>query len=88
MHFVLSMLLISMLSLPGGSAWSASAEPMPELQAAQRAGWDTVSILAQGMAGSDPRRFPGMHAWLKDYRAAGGVLGKRAANAPVGRIGA
>jgi len=38
------------------------------------------------MAAADPRRFPGVHAWLKDYRAAGGIPGKRAAGGPVPRI--
>lgn len=59
-----------------------AAQPFVELDAARRAGWDTVSILAHSMTVSDARRFPGIHAWLKEFRAAGGVPGKRPAGAP------
>jgi hypothetical protein len=78
--------LVSCLLVAGAQAWSATAEPFPELQAAQRAAWETVGILAQGMAGSDPGRFPGIHAWLKDYRSLGGSSGKPPQNAPLPKI--
>ena len=81
---VLPLLLVLSLSfVPVSTAMAAGAEPFAELRSAQRMGWDTASILAQGMAGSDPRRFPGIHAWLKEYRAIGGVPGKRAATAVI-----
>ena len=72
-------LLVWMLWLPGQAAWAAAAMPVSELQEAQRAGWDTAASLTQGMAAADPRRFPGIHEWLKEYRAAGGTPGKRSA---------
>jgi hypothetical protein len=55
---------------------------------AQRMGWDTANVLAQGMAAADPKRFPGIQAWLKDFRAAGGTPGKRSAPGPVRRLDA
>jgi len=69
-------------------ARALAAEPMPELQGAQRAAWQTVAVLAQAMTGSDPGRFPGLHAWLKEYRAAGGPIGKLADAAPLPKIDA
>jgi hypothetical protein len=60
-----------------------AAQPLAEVEAARRAGWDTVSILAQSMAAADARRFPGVHAWLKEFRAAGGSPGKRPASMPL-----
>jgi hypothetical protein len=79
-------LLVSCLLAAGAQAWSAAAEPFPELQAAQRAAWETVGILAHGMTGSDPRRFTGINAWLKEYRSLGGAIGKPPPNAPLPRI--
>jgi hypothetical protein len=38
------------------------------------------------MTGSDPRRFPGINAWLKEYRSLGGAIGKPPQNAPLPRI--
>jgi hypothetical protein len=35
------------------------------------------------MGASDVRRFPGIHGWLKEFRAAGGVPGKRLTGAPI-----
>ena len=78
--------LMSCLFAASAQAWSAMAEPFPELQAAQRAAWGTVGILAQGMTGSDPRRFPAIHAWLKEYRSLGGPIGKPPQNAPLPKI--
>jgi len=65
-----------------------AAEPdlAAELRTAQRMGWDTASILAQAMAGSDAKRFAGMHAWLKEYRAAGGTTSRIVAETPVPRF--
>ncbi|MPZ44501.1 MAG: hypothetical protein GEV05_14080 [Betaproteobacteria bacterium] len=80
--------LMSWLYLAGAQAWSAMTEPFPELQAAQRAAWETVGILAHGMTGSDPRRFPGIHAWLKEYRSLGGSIGKPPQNAPLPKLDA
>ena len=82
MRFLSTVLLVSCLSLFSMGAASALAEPFAELQAAQRAAWETVGILAHGMTGSDPRRFPGIHAWLKEYRSLGGSIGKPPQNAP------
>jgi hypothetical protein len=62
------------------------AEPFPELQAAQRAAAETAAILAHGMTGADPRQFPAIHAWLKEYRALGGVIGKLPPNAPLPKL--
>ena len=70
------MLLASCLCALSARAAGALAEPFAELQAAQRAALETVGILAHGMTGADPRRFPGIHAWLKEYRAVGGFVGK------------
>lgn len=75
---VLVLLLCVGAALP--PARSAEPQQLPELRAAQRLGWDTAAVLAQGLASSDPKRFPGIHAWLKDYRAAGGTPGKRGAD--------
>ncbi len=80
-------LLMIFSVLPLGVRCSWAAQSFVELDTARRAGWDTVGILAQGMAGSDARRFPNVHAWLKEFRAAGGSLGRSAANAPIPRIG-
>jgi hypothetical protein len=81
---LLSLLVLLACSMPFVSPQrAAAAEVLPELQAAQRAGWQTVAVLAQGMASSDPRRFPGLHAWLKEYRAAGGPIGKISSGAPL-----
>lgn len=49
-------------------------------------GWDIAAVLAQGMMAADAKRFPGIHAWLKDFRAAGGTPGKRSGPEPVRRI--
>jgi hypothetical protein len=78
--------VLSWLCLAAAPASSAPAEPFAELQAAQRAAWETVGILAHGMTGSDPRRFPGIHAWLKEYRTLGGTIGKLAPNAPLPKL--
>jgi len=77
---LIALFLLLWLAGPANLSWAAATAPvLAPLQEAQRAGWDTASILAQGMASADPNRFPGIHAWLKDYRAAGGTLGKRSA---------
>jgi hypothetical protein len=65
---------------------AAQPEPLAELRAAQVLGWDIAALLAQGLAGSDAKRFPGLHAWLKDYRAAGGVPGKRLGSGTLPRL--
>ena len=62
----IGILLTSILWLTSPATWAAAAMPVSELQEAQRAGWDTASLLAQGMAAADPRRFPGIHEWLKE----------------------
>lgn len=80
-------LLLSCLMTCVGLARAASAPtPLPAVQDAQRAGWDTASLLTQALTAADPKRFPGMQAWLKEYRAVGGVPGKRAAAGPVAKI--
>lgn len=79
--------LLSCLSILCGPAWgAASPGALTVVQDAQRAGWDTASVLAQGLAAADPKWFPGMQAWLKEYRAAGGTPGKRAASGPIPKI--
>jgi len=78
--------LFLLLCLRSVATWAAAAAPITELQEAQRAGWDAASLLAQGMAAADPRRFPGIHEWLKDYRAAGGIPGRRSGSGPVPRM--
>ena len=62
---------------------TAAAQPFNELEAARRAGWDTVSILAHSMTVSDATSFANVHAWLKEFRTAGGSPGKRPAGAPL-----
>ena len=52
----------------------------------RRAGWDTVSILAHSMTVSEAQRFPSIHAWLKEFRAAGGTPGKRPPGAPIPKV--
>lgn len=74
------LLCLTALSRP---SWAALP---PAIQEAQRAGWDTASVLAQGLAAADPKRFPGMQAWIKEYRAVFGAPGKRAGSGPVPRI--
>jgi hypothetical protein len=81
------LLLISSV-LPLSARYSWAAQGFTVLDAAKRAGWNTVSIIAQGMAGSDANRFPSTHAWLKEFRAAGGVPGRSTAGAPIATIGA
>ena len=78
MRLLLSRLLIISFSVVSAARFAAAAESFDELDAARRAGWDTVNILAHSMTYSDAQRFPGMHAWLKEFRAAGGTPGKRA----------
>ena len=79
-------LLVGILWLWNAATSAAASMPGNELQDAQRAGWDTASLLAQGMSAADARRFPGIHEWLKEYRAAGGMPGKRAGPGPIPRI--
>jgi hypothetical protein len=68
--FLASSLLFS------GRVSAAGAEALPELQAAQRAAWQTVAILAHGLTGRssgghlrldlrspDPHRHPGDPGW-------------------------
>ena len=81
-------LLIISFFLAAGVCSTAAAQPFAELEAARRAGWDTVSILAHSMTVSDAVRFPNIHAWLKEFRAAGGSPGKRAPGAPPPKIDA
>jgi len=71
--------LIAILSLMLFGAAESAAPPaaLASVQEMQRAGWDTASVLAQGLAAADPKRFPGVHAWLKEYGAVGGLPGKR-----------
>jgi hypothetical protein len=70
-------------------AWSAAPpEGLSAVQDMQRASWDTASMLAQGLAAADPKRFPGVQTWLKEYRAAGGTPGKRAGPGPLPKIDA
>lgn len=86
LRFIALVLLLWLVG-PANLSWAAATLPvLAPLQEAQRAGWDTASILAQGMAAADPKRFPGIHAWLKDYRASGGTLGKRSAAAPLPKL--
>ncbi len=86
MRRLVTIVLLVCLGLSGAPARSATAESFPELQAAQRAAWETLGILAQGMTGSDPRRFPGLDAWLKEYRSLGGFIGKPPQNAPLRKL--
>ena len=82
-----ALFLLFLLAGPVNLCSAAATVPvLAPLQDAQRAGWDTAGILAQGMAAADPKRFPGIHAWLNDYRAAGGALGKRSAGAPLPKL--
>jgi hypothetical protein len=81
MRLFAAVVLIALSLLASTRLHAAGAEPLPELLQAQRAAWQTVSILAHGMTGSDPGRFPGLHAWLKEYRTAGGPIGKMAPTA-------
>lgn len=69
--------LFGFFLLTAGARIGAAAPAFVELDAARRAGWDTVSILAHSMTVSDAQRFPSVHAWLKEFRTAGGVVGKR-----------
>lgn len=69
-----------------GVSHAAQTEPLAELRAAQALGWDIAAVLAQGLASSDAKRFPDIHAWLKDYRAAGGTPGKRLGTGVVPRF--
>ena len=66
----------------------AAAQPFVELDAARRAGWDTLNILAHSMSYSEAQRFPSVHAWLKEFRAAGGTPGKRTPGAPLPKFDA
>lgn len=59
-----------------------AADAVPELTAVQRAGWEVANTLAQALAVSEAKRFPGMHAWLKELRAAGGLAGAKPSAAP------
>jgi len=79
-------LLVCSLCLIAAPAHAAAAEDFPELQAARRAAWETVGILAHGMTGADPSHFPGIQAWLKEYRALGGPIGKPPSNAPLPKL--
>lgn len=81
--FLLALLSLMPFAAPVGAA---EADVASELRNAQRMGWNTANILALAMAGSDAKRFPAMHAWLKEFRAAGGLPAKRAADAPVPRF--
>lgn len=74
----IALLWICLLFVAGSHVHAAApASTTTAIADAQRAGWDTVNVLAQGLAAADPKRFPGLHAWLKEYRAAGGTPGKR-----------
>ena len=86
MRRLVPIVLLSWLYLASAQAWSATTASSPELQQAQRAAWETVGILAHGMTGSDPRRFPGIHGWLKEYRALGGAIGKPPPTAPLPKL--
>jgi hypothetical protein len=86
LHLRWIVLLAACLGFFNARALGAPAEPAPELQAAQRAALETVGILAQGMTASDPRRFAAIHAWLKEYRSLGGVVGKLSPNAARPRL--
>jgi hypothetical protein len=88
LRLVATALLVCTLALAAAQARGAPAEDFPELQAAQRAAWETVGILAHGMTGADASHFPGIHAWLKEYRAAGGSIGKPSPNAPLPKLDA
>lgn len=78
---------LACLMIMFGPAWGAAPPiALPAVQDAQRAGLDTANVLAQGLAVADPKRFPAMHAWLKEYRAGGGTPGKRAAPGPIPKI--
>jgi len=72
-----------------GGPVRAASTPVPgslHVLEAQRMGWDIASVLAQGMSAADPKRFPGIHAWLRDFRAAGGIPGRRSGTEPVRRM--
>ena len=88
MRLLLSGLLIISFSLAAAARFATAAQPAEELDAARRAGWDTVNILAHSMTYSDAQRFPSVHAWLKEFRAAGGTPGKRATGAPLPKFDA
>ena len=74
--------------LPLSTRYCLAAQPFTELDAARHAGWETVGIIAQGLVGSDRKHFPNVHAWLNEFRAAGGILGRSADGVPIPKIGA
>lgn len=76
-----------LLCSPLRAATPPAAE-LPPVQDAQRLGWDYAGVLTQGLSAADPKRFPGIHAWLKEFRAAGGVPGRRSGPGPVRRLDA
>lgn len=80
--------LITSFFIIAGARSAIAAQAFAELDAARRAGWDTVSILAHSMTVSEAQRFPNIHAWLKEFRAAGGTPGKRPAGAPMPKVDA
>ena len=81
------LLIMSFFAIASARA-AIAAQTFAELDAARRAGWDTVSILAHSMTVSEVQRFPNIHAWLKEFRAAGGTPGKRPAGAPIPKLDA
>lgn len=85
---VLAAILLCLITSVGPARGAAAPTALSAVQDAQRAGWDTASVLAQGLAAADPKRFPGVQAWLKEYRTTGGVPGKRAGPGPIPKIDA
>ena len=88
MRPLLSVVLAAFLCLVSPHAAAALADAYPELAAARRAAFETVGILAHGMTAADPKRFPAIHAWLKEYRSLGGYVGKPPPNTPIPRLDA
>lgn len=40
----------------------------PELNAARRTGWQLSLLIIENLEAGDPKEFPGIQAWLNDYR--------------------
>ncbi len=65
--FLIALLVWCSLA-PAAPCLAAAAPAYPELAAARRAGWDVARTIASGMAAADLKRFPGVQAWLKEFR--------------------
>ena len=76
---VLAAVLVAALGTPTYGQTPPAQRPHRELEEARRAGWELALAVVQKLEAGDPKPFPGIAAWLRDFRKATRGLDLKAA---------